>query len=154
MALRKILTFPDDALTKHSREVTNFDKRLQALLDDMLETMRNVQGAGLAAVQVGVLRRVCVVECVEGEVIELINPVIAAFEGEQDGLEGCLSVPGMQGTVKRPMKVTVKAFDRKGKPFEVTGEELMARALCHELDHLDGKLYLSIAENVEKVTAE
>jgi peptide deformylase len=115
----------------------------------MAETMRAAQGVGLAAPQVGVLRRVVVIEVEEGELIELINPKIIAYSGEQEDIEGCLSVPGKHGTVKRPMHVTVRAQDRHGKTFDITGSELLARAFCHEIDHLDGKLYIDIAKNIE-----
>ena len=108
----------------------------------MVETMRAADGVGLAAPQVGVLRRVVVVEVEPGNVIELINPKIIAYAGEQEDVEGCLSVPGKQGVTRRPMHVTVRALNRKGETFEVSGSELLARAFCHELDHLDGKLYI------------
>lgn len=130
MALRNILTREDDTLFKHSREVTKFDSRLHMLLDDMQETLKDANGAGLAAPQVGVLRRVIlVISQDDSGYVELINPEIVHSEGEQVGPEGCLSVPGLCGIVSRPMKVTVKAFDRNGKPIEMTGEGLSARAL-------------------------
>lgn len=142
MALRNILREGDSTLLKPSRIVTNFDKRLHVLLDDMAETLREAQGAGLAAPQVGVLRRVCIVDLEdEGGPLELINPEILSAEGEQEGREGCLSVPGVVGIVKRPAKVTVKAMDRHGNEITVTGEGLKARCFCHELEHLEGKLY-------------
>ncbi len=141
MALRTILTREDSTLRKRSREVTSFDKRLHILLDDMIETLHAANGAGLAAPQVGVLRRAVVVEVEENTPIELVNPQIIAEEGEQEGCEGCLSVPGVYGLVRRPMKVTVRAQDRHGKPFEMIGEGLMARAFCHEVEHLDGHLF-------------
>lgn len=144
MALRNILTEEDDTLRKTSRAVQNFDKRLHALLDDMTETLREAQGVGLAAPQVGVLRRAVVIEVEEGQTIELVNPEIIKEEGEQDGPEGCLSVPGRYGLVKRPMTVTVRAQDRYGKTFEMTGEALLGRAFCHEVDHLDGKLFTEL----------
>ena len=144
MATRKIIHDGDDILTKKSRTVTNFDKRLHTLLDDMEDTLHEAEGAGLAAPQVGVLRRVCIVEINENELIEMINPEIISREGEQDGPEGCLSLPGIAGMVKRPMCVTVRANDRHGKTFEVYGEGLKARALCHEIDHLDGIMYTEI----------
>ena len=124
------------------------------MLDDMAETMRAAQGVGLAAPQVGVLRRIVVIEAEEGNLIELINPKIIAYAGEQEGSEGCLSVPNKWGTVKRPMHVTVRALNRHGEEFEITGSELLARAFCHELDHLDGKLYIDIATDIETVTPE
>ena len=145
MALRNILKDNDTTLTKPSRLVTNFDKRLHILLDDMRETLADANGAGLAAPQVGVLRRACIVDVGDEDgVIELVNPEIIATEGIQDGPEGCLSIPGMTGMVERPMRVTVKAQNRNGESFEVSGEELKARAFCHEIDHLDGKLYTEL----------
>ncbi len=142
MALRKIVEVGDECLTKVCRRVTVFDKRLHELLDDMTETLADANGAGLAAPQVGVLRRVCVVMDEEsGEYIELVNPEIVAQSGQQTGLEGCLSVPGKWGIVTRPMQVRVRAQDRFGDWFEVEGEELTARCFCHELEHLDGHLY-------------
>lgn len=143
MALRKIVEQGDECLTKVCRPVTKFDRRLHDLLDDMAETLADANGAGLAAPQVGILRRVCLVLDEEAEeYLELINPEIIAQEGSQCGREGCLSLPGRQGVVTRPMKVTVKAQDRHGKPIQITGEGFFARALCHELDHLDGVLYI------------
>ncbi|MEE1026597.1 MAG: peptide deformylase [Acutalibacteraceae bacterium] len=141
MAIRNIVEKGDPVLRKISRSVLNFDEKLATLIDDMIETMHNAEGVGLAAPQVGILRRICVVDVGDGP-IELVNPVIIKEEGEQVGSEGCLSVPGQSGTVKRPMKVTVKAQDRKGNTFEVSGEELLARAFCHEIDHLNGILYV------------
>lgn len=143
MALRRIVLRGDDVLLKKSREVLSFDKRLHTLLDDMTETLKEASGVGLAAPQVGVLRRVVVVDTGE-KVLELVNPVIMETEGEQEGAEGCLSVPGRYGKVSRPMKVTVEALDRHGKKFIHTGEGLLARAFCHETDHLDGKLYVDL----------
>lgn len=143
MALRKIVEQGDECLTKVCRPVTKFDRRLHDLLDDMAETLADANGAGLAAPQVGILRRVCLVLDEEAEeYLELINPEIIAQEGSQCGREGCLSLPGRQGVVTRPMKVTVKAQDRHGKPIQITGEGFFARAICHELDHLDGVLYI------------
>ena len=146
MGIRKIVIQGDDVLTKKSREVVSFDKRLHSLLDDMKETLREAAGVGLAAPQVGVLRRVVVVNVgeEEEEMLELVNPVITVADGEQYGLEGCLSVPGRYGMVTRPMTVTVEAYDRYGKLFAREGTELIARAFCHELDHLDGKLYVDL----------
>ena len=142
MALRKIVEQGDECLTKVCRPVTSFDKRLHELLDDMTETLADANGAGLAAPQVGVLRRLCIVMDEEsGEYLELINPEIVAQSGEQTGLEGCLSVPGKWGIVTRPEKVRVRAQDRFGDWFEAEGEELNARCFCHELEHLDGHLY-------------
>ena len=142
MALRKIVEQCDECLTKVCRPVTEFNSRLHELLDDMVETLADANGAGLAAPQVGVLRRVCIVMDEDSEeYIELINPEIVAQSGEQTGLEGCLSVPGKWGIVTRPNVVRVRAQDRDGQWFEVEGEELTARAFCHEIEHLDGHLY-------------
>ena len=131
-------------LRKTARPVEKITPRIITLLDDMIETMREAGGCGLAAPQVGVLRRIAVIEVVEGEVIELINPKIIAFSGEQNEQEGCLSNPGEYGVTKRPANVTVRATDRHGNEFEVTGSDLLARAICHECDHLDGKLYTDV----------
>lgn len=140
--VRKILQFGDETLRKPCKPMQKFDLRLWLLLRDMADTMNKAEGVGLAAPQVGILRRVVVIDVGdENGLIELINPVIIAREGEQEGSEGCLSAPGRRGYVKRPNKVTVRAQDRKGKFFELTGEGLLARAFCHELDHLDGILY-------------
>lgn len=140
MAIRNILTDNDPTLRKKSREVTVFDERLHTLLDDMHETMVAANGVGLAAPQVGILRKVVVIE-VDDTYIELINPVIVEVKGEQTGAEGCLSLPGVCGTVTRPNYVKVKAVDRHGNSFDVSGEGLLARAFCHEIDHLDGTLF-------------
>lgn len=144
MAKLKIVKFGDPMLRKVSRPVDQITPRILTLLDDMVETMRDAGGCGLAAVQVGVLRRIAVIEVEDGNVIELINPKIIAFAGEQNEQEGCLSNPGEYGITKRPAAVTVRATNRHGKEFEVNGTELLARALCHELDHLDGKLYTDV----------
>ena len=141
MAKLRIVKMGDETLRKVCRPVDAVTPRIVTLLDDMIETMREADGCGLAAPQVGVLRRVAVVEVEEGEVIELINPEIIAREGEQEETEGCLSLPGRWGITRRPMKVTVRATDRHGKLYEVSGEGLLARALCHEIDHLDGHLF-------------
>lgn len=143
MALRRILTEQDPALHKVCRRVTDFNARLAKLLDDMTETLQEANGVGLAAPQVGILRRVVVIDTGD-EFLELVNPEILEFTGEQEGAEGCLSVPGRYGLVKRPYYVKLRAQDRTGEWFEVEGEELMARAFCHELDHLDGHLYTEI----------
>lgn len=143
MALRRILTEQDPALHKVCRRVTDFNARLAKLLDDMTETLQEANGVGLAAPQVGILRRVVVIDTGD-EFLELINPEILESTGEQEGAEGCLSVPGRYGLVKRPYCVKLRAQDRTGEWFEVEGEELMARAFCHELDHLDGHLYTEI----------
>ena len=142
MALRKIVTQGDEILTKVCRPVTNFDPKLHELLDDMKETLLQANGAGLAAPQVGILRRVAVVLDEETEeLMELVNPEIVATEGEQTGPEGCLSVPGKCGMVTRPYFVRIRAQDRDGNWFEAEGTELTARCFCHELEHLDGHLY-------------
>ena len=148
MALRTIITEGDPVLNKVCRPVEKFDDRLHILIDDMKETLAVSNGVGLAAPQVGILRRVVLVMDAEENVIELVNPTIISHEGEQDGLEGCLSVPGKYGFVTRPMKVTVRAQDRNGEFFEVSGEELTARCFCHELDHLDGHLFVEHAEEL------
>ena len=143
MALRNIVTQGDDCLQKICRPVTAFGPRLHTLLDDMAETLADANGAGLAAPQVGVLRRICLVLDEETEeYIELINPEIIAASGEQTGLEGCLSVPGKWGIVTRPNYVRVRAQDRDGNWFEAEGEGLTARAFCHEIEHLDGHLFV------------
>ena len=140
MALRKILTDKEPALHKTCKPVTAFDKKLHTLLDDMRETLIDSGGVGLAAPQVGILRRVVLVDTGE-EILELVNPEMLSTDGEQEGPEGCLSVPGKYGLVKRPYYANVRAQDRDGNWFEVQGEELIARCFCHELDHLDGILY-------------
>lgn len=145
MAKLQIRKLGDEALRKVCRPVEDFNPRLHRLLDDMTETMRAANGCGLAAPQVGILRRIAVIEVEEGTVYELINPKIIAFSGEQEAEEGCLSLPGQWGVTHRPMHVTVSALDRNGNKIEVTGSELLARALCHELDHLDGKLFIDCA---------
>ena len=144
MAKLKIVKFGDPMLRKVARPVDEITPRIITLLDDMIETMRDAGGCGLAAPQVGVLRRIAVIEVEDGKVIELINPKIIAFAGEQTEQEGCLSNPGEYGITKRPAAVTVRAIDRHGKEFEVRGTELLARAICHECDHLDGKLYIDV----------
>lgn len=151
MALRNIVTVGDSVLNKVCRPVTKFDKRLHMLLDDMAETLEEANGVGLAAPQVGVLRRVVLVDTGD-EILELINPEIIRSEGEQTGVEGCLSVPGKYGIVTRPNLVAVRAQDRNGNWFEAEGEELIARCFCHELAHLDGHLYTEVAERM--LTAE
>lgn len=141
MAIREIRTKDDEILTKVCKEVKVFDKKLGILIDDMYDTMKKHDGVGLAAPQVGILKRVVVID-VGDERIELVNPVIIAESGTQVGPEGCLSVPGVFGEVERPNKVTVRAQDRNGNFFEKSGTELLARAFCHELEHLEGKLFL------------
>ena len=141
MAIINIVKDGDEILRKKSRPVSEITPRVIRLLDDMIETLHDSHGVGLAAPQVGVLRRMAVIEVEPGELIELINPVIISKKGKQEELEGCLSVPGKWGITKRPYEVTVKALDRNGEEFQVTGEDLLARALCHEIDHLDGTLF-------------
>lgn len=145
MGLRKILTDKDPALHKVCKPVTSFDAKLHKLLDDMGETMRDANGVGLAAPQVGILRRVVTVDLGD-EILELVNPSLVQTDGEQVGAEGCLSVPGKYGLVKRPYYAKVKAQDRFGNWFEVEGEELIGRCFCHELDHLDGIVYTEVME--------
>ena len=146
MAKLQIRKVGDEVLAKVCRPVEEITPRILTLLDDMVETMRDVGGVGLAAPQVGILRRIAVVEVEDGEVYELINPKIIATAGEEEGAEGCLSVPGRYGLVVRPKHVTVRAVNRHGEEFEVTAHDFLARAFCHEIDHLDGHLY------TEKVT--
>lgn len=152
MALLNILKEGDETLRKKSRPVTEITPRILTLLDDMVETMHKADGCGLAAVQVGVLRRVVVIEVEAGEIYEMINPEIIACRGNQKDQEGCLSVPGRYGITSRPAKVTVRYQDRSGAYWELTGEGLLARAICHELDHLDGKLFID--EMVEEIFPE
>ncbi len=150
MAIRKIVYEGDEILRKKSKPVKDFDEDLWTLLHDMKKTMHANNGMGLAAVQVGVLRRVVVIEC-NGMFVELINPEITFAEGEDIDTEGCLSVPNEVGEVKRPYKLTVKAVDRYGYPFEITGEKYFARCVSHELDHLDGILYVDKCNRRQKV---
>lgn len=145
MGLRKILTVQEPALHKVCKKVINFDQRLWKLLDDMRETLIESGGVGLAAPQVGILRRVVLVDTGE-EILELVNPTLIETDGEQEGAEGCLSVPGKYGIVKRPYYAKVRAQDRNGNWFEAEGEELIARCFCHELDHLDGIVYTEVME--------
>lgn len=143
MALRNIRVDEDPILRKNSRKVEEIDRRTQILIDDMFETMYDAGGVGLAAVQVGILKQVIVIDTDQpGEKLVLINPEIIAQEGEQNTPEGCLSLPGKAGYVKRPEKVTVRAMDREGKVYEKTGTGLLAKAFCHEIDHLSGVLYI------------
>ena len=156
MGLRKILTDAEPALHKVCKPVEQFDKKLHALLKDMEDTLIDSGGVGLAAPQVGILRRVVLVDTGE-EILELINPSLLETDGEQVGPEGCLSVPGKYGLVKRPYYAKVRAQDRDGNWFEAEGEELIARCFCHELDHLDGILYTQLMERLlteEELTAE
>ena len=145
MGLRKILTTKDPALHKTCKVVEKFDSKLHKLLDDMRDTLLDSGGVGLAAPQVGILRRVVLVDTGD-EILELINPSLLETDGEQVGAEGCLSVPGKYGLVKRPYYAKVRAQDRNGEWYEVEGEELIARCFCHELDHLDGIIYTEVME--------
>ncbi|MBR2311797.1 MAG: peptide deformylase [Clostridia bacterium] len=142
MAKLQIRTVGDEVLRKTCRPVDAITPRVLTLLDDMIETMHAANGVGLAAPQVGILKRIAVVEVEEGEIYELINPKIVASAGEQEGAEGCLSVPGRYGLVTRPKHVTVRALNRKGEEYEVSAHDFLARAFCHEIEHLDGKLYI------------
>ena len=144
MAILQIVKEGDPTLRKTSRPVEEITPRILRLLDDMADTMHDANGCGLAAVQVGVLRRVVVIEVEEGELIELINPRIVAYSGKQEEQEGCLSIPGKWGTTRRPRHVTVRALNRHGEEVEYRGSDLLARAFCHELDHLDGKLFTDV----------
>ena len=148
MAKLQIRKLGDEVLRKTCRPVDEITPRILTLLDDMVDTMRAANGCGLAAPQVGIRRRIVVVEVEPGEVYELINPKIIAFSGQQEAEEGCLSVPNQWGITRRPMHVTVQALNRHGETVEYTGHDLLARAFCHELDHLDGKLYVDCAEQM------
>lgn len=162
MAIRTILTQGDPTLNKKCHPVTRFDQKLSDLLDDLRETLTQANGVGLAAPQVGILRRAVIVvpDPEKDDMVELVNPEILAQEGEEDGLEGCLSIPGMWGYVKRPTWVKVRAQDREGSWFEVEGDGLAARCYCHELEHLDGHMYdehtdrLYTAEEVDAMMSE
>ena len=148
MAVKEILKFGNETLRKPCHPVEKFNLRLNLLLRDMADTMYKADGVGLAAPQIGILRNVVVIDVQdEHGLIELINPEIVSSEGEQAGPEGCLSAPGRRGYVVRPNKVTVRAQDRHGKPFEITGEGLLARAFCHEIDHLNGVLYIDVEDH-------
>ena len=149
MAQLKIVKIGDPVLRGISRPVEKITPRTIQLLDDMIETMRAADGVGLAAPQVGVLRRIVVIETPDEGLIELINPKIIAFAGEQRSEEGCLSIPGKYGLTVRPMYVTVRALNRNGEEFEINGSGLLAKAFCHEIDHLDGKLYIDCAIKME-----
>ena len=156
MGLRKIMTDKEPCLHKVCKPVTSFDWRLHKLLNDMKETLEQANGVGLAAPQVGILRRVVIVDTGD-EILELVNPTLVETSGEQIGAEGCLSVPGKYGLVKRPNVAKVRAQDRHGEWFEAEGEELIARCFCHELDHLDGIVYTEIMERFltdEELNAE
>lgn len=144
MALRKIRIDGDEILRKVSRPVDVITPKIKYLVEDMIETMEHANGVGLAAPQIGVLKRIVVIDVGDGPIV-MINPEILESEGIQEGIEGCLSVPGKSGTVTRPYKVVAKALNENGEEFIIEGEELLARAICHELDHLEGKLYTDIA---------
>ena len=146
MAIRAIRVMGDGVLNKKCKEVKSVNDRTQVLIDDMIDTMREANGVGLAAPQVGVLKRIVVIEIEPENVYVLINPVILEQDGEQEGYEGCLSVPGKSGIVKRPNHVVVKAFDRYMNEYTLEGEGLMARAICHECAHLEGELYVDLVE--------
>ena len=148
MGIRKIVTLGDEALRKNCKKQDKFDRKLATLLKDMADTMYKAEGVGLAAPQVGILRRIAVVDVTEDHsgLLEMINPEIISREGHQTGREGCLSLPGRQGVVTRPMKVTVRFQDRNGDPYELETEGFEARAVCHELDHLDGRLYIDVMD--------
>ena len=150
MAIRNVVKEPDEVLRKTARPVEKFDEKLSQLIDDMFETMYEKDGVGLAAPQIGILRRICVIDIGEGP-IELVNPEIIKQSGKQNETEGCLSCPGKWGVTERPKKVKVRAFNRKGIQYEITGTDLLARALCHEIDHLDGVVFLDrvISEVIE-----
>jgi peptide deformylase len=148
MGIRKIVTIGDETLRKHCKPQEKFDKKLGILLKDMADTMYKAEGVGLAAPQVGILRRIAVIDITEDHsgLLELINPEIIERDGTQTGREGCLSLPGRQGVVTRPMKVKVRFQDRAGDEYELETEGFEARAVCHELDHLDGKLYIDVMD--------
>ncbi len=149
MAIRNIRKIGDDILRKKCRKVEQIDYRIKTLLDDLADTMYEADGVGLAAPQVGILKRIAVVDVGEG-IVELINPVITETSGTQTETEGCLSVPDRYGKVERPQTVTVKTLDRDGNEYEITGHDLFARALCHEIDHLDGIMFVDkVSEYVE-----
>ncbi len=145
MALREIRLMGDEILTKPCKEVTKMTIRNKILINDMLDTMYEAQGVGLAAPQVGILKRIVVIDVGDGPIV-MVNPEILERSGEQTGNEGCLSLPGKAGTVTRPMYVKVKAYDQNMKPVIIEGEELLARAMCHEIDHLEGHMYVEFAE--------
>ncbi|MDF2935820.1 MAG: def [Paenibacillaceae bacterium] len=156
MAIRFIVKEPDPVLRERAKPVPKITPNIIKLLDDMADTMYEAQGVGLAAPQVGILKRVIVMDCGEeyGGLIELINPEIIKKEGEQFGPEGCLSIPGLQGDVRRAQKCTVKGWDREGQEIEIEGEELLARCIQHEVDHLNGVLFLDVAERVYRPDPE
>jgi peptide deformylase len=145
MGIRRIVQLGDASLRKTAKPQQKFDGRLSRLIDDLADSMYEAEGVGLAAPQVGILRRVAVVDVGEG-LVELVNPELLSAQGEQCGREGCLSLKGRQAMVKRPEKVTVKAYNRRGEPLIIEGEGFLARALCHEIDHLNGQLYIDVME--------
>ena len=151
MALRQIRVDGDEILRKVSRPIDEITPKILDLIEDMIETMIHANAVGLAAPQIGILKRLVVIDVGDGPIV-MINPEIIDTEGEQEGIEGCLSVPGKSGTVTRPYKVTAKAINENGETYTIEGEELLARAICHEIDHLNGKLYTDIA--TEMMTAE
>ena len=146
MALRTIREYGEDILEKPCKEVKEMTPRLNELIDDMFETMYDAGGVGLAAPQVGVLRRICIVDTTGEDPHLLINPVLLEQEGEDDSYEGCLSIPGKSGKVKRPTHIRIRAFDREMQPFELEADDLDARAICHEIDHLDGHMFTEFME--------
>jgi peptide deformylase len=154
MAKLKILKKGDPTLRRTCRPVAEITPRILTLIDDMTETMRDANGAGLAASQVGVLRRIVVIETPESGLVELINPEIIHSEGVQEATEGCLSIPGEWGITRRPAKVTVRALNRRGESIELSGTDLLARAFCHEIDHLNGRLFTDEGILVEKLEPE
>jgi len=154
MALRNIFTEGDDILRKKSRKVEKINEKVIEILDDMIDTMRKAGGVGLAAPQVGVLKRIMIIETEPDNPIVFINPVITEAEGEQTGYEGCLSIPGKTGVVTRPNHVKVEAYDENMERFTLEGEELLARAICHECDHLEGRLYIDLVEGELQDTEE
>lgn len=147
MAIRTIRKYKDDILRKKSRKVEKIDSRIRTLLDDMAETMYAADGVGIAGPQVGILRRVIVVDVGEG-LLKLINPEIISYSGEQEDVEGCLSIPNVHGEVTRPENVIVRALNEKGERVEISAKGLQARALCHEIDHLDGVLFIDKATKI------
>ncbi len=154
MALRNIVVEGDPILRKRCREVEQVDDRIRMILDDMVETMREAGGVGLAAPQIGMMRRMFVAEPQEGEVYCFVNPEIVEMEGSQTGDEGCLSVPGYQGTVERPERIRIKGLDRDGNPQEFDFEGWEAIVMCHEFDHLEGILYIDKSDHIYEITAE
>lgn len=153
MAIRKIVTEDEEFLRKKSRPVSDIDQRIQILIDDMIQTLHHAKGAGIAAVQVGVLKRICIVDIGQGPII-LINPHITEKRGKQEGAEGCLSYPKIYGIVSRPSYVKVEALNRNGQPILIEGKDFLARALCHEIDHLDGIVFKDLASKMYRDDGE